>query len=315
LLKLSILERNWISNGCGLKFVVGEILEGSGARAEPITVRFGVRIDMGKIVNCAGLFLVGALALSMTSCSPPTAAPAVSTGGTTTSPSQSSPPAASQQIPEPSLSPSERFTKSVMVPKDLDLSGLVMTDEIKSHFPDGGKGALALMQQYLKEANSIPELNKGSHITSAADYPLLDKLQPLMTEGAFNSLKEDYVQPSGTAMIHSYVNDGSGFNSLVLGKVHPDDNGPVWQWGNEKASARYATGDAGSEGVIVKIPVRFSFNTSDKGTVSLYASREYAMVHGSAGWLLAGITWSAADTRSSQDSPQLLEAVSPIDGL
>ncbi len=309
--KLSIVWPNWIADHSGLKFGVGELLRHCCPEAEPINVRFGVRVNMGKIVNCAGLVLGGLLALGITSCTP--TAPTASTEGPTTSTSPSSA-AASQQAPEPSFSASERFIKTVMVPKDLDLSGLVLTDEIKSRFPDGGKGALALMQQYIKEANSIPELNKGSHITSAADYPLFDKLQPLMTEEAFTALKNDYVTPGGTAMIHSYVNDGSGFHDLALGKVHPDDSGPVWQWGNEKASARYAT-DAGKEGVIVKIPVRFSFNTSDKGTVSLYASRQYAIVYTSAGWLLDGVQWSSTDTRSSQDSPQLLEADSPIDSL
>ena len=200
-----------------------------------------------------------------------------------------------------------------MVPKPLDLSGITIPADLQTKIPDGGKGAITVLEKFIQEANSIPEFQKGSHVNTAADYPLLERLRLYLTPQMFDDMKNKYLQPGGTAVFHNYVNDGSGFNTLVAGTVHPDDNGPVWHWGNEKATIEYASGN-GLQGAVIKLPVRFAFNTSDKGIVSIYANRTYQILYNEDGsWLIGNIEWSAADVRSSQDSTMLLEAESPID--
>lgn len=204
-----------------------------------------------------------------------------------------------------------------MTPKDLDLSGLVMPAEVKTTFPDGGAGVPEAMETYIA-ASLYPELQKGSHITSEADLALFENLRPLMTPAMHEVLRTQYLEQTGTSIVPNFSNfDGSGMRTLVAGVVKSDDNGTVWQWGNERAVAKLHTAPSGVNYVEVKIPARFSFSTvNDKGVVSIYASRQYYFVPGPNGdWLLEGVYWSPADQRSSKDSASLLTAKSPIDDM
>jgi hypothetical protein len=253
-----------------------------------------------------------ALALSLSACGAP--------ANTNQATPQSSETATAATAPEttaaaPVLSVSDQFAKDVMVSKPLDLSGLTMPDDVKSKFPDGGAGVPQALEKYIAAA-TYPELQKGSHLNTVADYPLFENLRPLTTPTFYQDLLDGYASAGGTAMIPNYVNGGEGLNDLSHGHLMPDDNGPVWQWGNEKATARYLTKD-GVDYVGIKIPVRFSFNTTNgKGVVSIYASRQYGFKLGAAGqWLLSAMQWSASDTRSSTDPESNLTAASPIDGM
>jgi hypothetical protein len=204
-----------------------------------------------------------------------------------------------------------------MTPKKLDLSGLVMPADVKGKFVDGGAGVGKALENYVTVSTSYPELNKGSHINSAADYPMFENLRPLMTPALYEDALHLYVQPAGTAIIPNYANlDGKGLNTLAQGYVLPDDKGTVWQWSNEKATARLLSAN-GVDGVVIKLPVRFSFNTvNGKGIVSLYASRQYRFVQAANGaWLLSDTQWSSADQRSTKDSEMLLKAESPVDSF
>lgn len=256
---------------------------------------------------------VVALALSLSACGAPAPAPADAPQGSTTASASST---AAAPTPTPSLSVSEKFIKDVMTPKDLDLSALVMPEEVKSGFPDGGAGVAKVMEKYIA-ASYYPELQKGSHINSKADLVLFENLRPLMTPALHGVLRKQYLEEAGTAMVPNFSNfSGSGFRTLNYGVIKADDKGTVWQWGNEKAVAKKFTGANGVDYVEVKIPVKFAFNTvSGHGVVSTYASRQYYFVPGPNGeWLIEAILWSPADQRSSKDSDMLLTAKSPIDG-
>jgi hypothetical protein len=253
-----------------------------------------------------------AMALSLSAC----AAPGSTGEAAAPAKAVSSSPALTTTV-APALSPSEQFIKDVMTPKDLDLSGLVMPEEVKSAFPDGGAGVPNAMETYIA-ASLYPELQKGSHITSEADLALFENLRPLMTQAMHKALRTQYMEQQGTSIVPNFTNfDGLGMKTLAAGSVKADDNGTVWQWGNEKAAAKLHTAPTGVNYVEVKIPARFSFNTvNDKGVVSFYASRQYYFVPGPSGeWLLEGVYWSPADQRSSKDSAALLTAKSPIDDM
>lgn len=61
--------------------------------------------------------------------------------------------------------------------RDLDLSSLVMPEEVKSAFPDGGAGGAGAMEAFVAASN-YPELQKGSHVNSEADFALFENLRP-----------------------------------------------------------------------------------------------------------------------------------------
>lgn len=270
-------------------------------------------LTRGDLILSTGLRTLSlpilALALALSGCE----APANTSQETAPASEAAAAPAPETTAEAPAVSASDQFVHDVMVPKPLDLSDIAIPADLQSKIPDGGKGAITVLEKFIQVANSIPEFQKGSHLNTAADYPLLERLRPYVTPDLFEDAKKQYLQPGGTAIFHNYVNDGSGFNLLQLGRVHPDDNGPVWQWGNEKATIEYASGN-GRQGAVIKLPVRFAFNTSDKGVVSVYANRTYQIAYNEDGsWLIGSIEWSAADVRSSRDSTMLLEAESPID--
>lgn len=139
----------------------------------------------------------------------------------------------------------------------------------------------------------------------------------MLTPSMFEVLKAQYLEQAWTGIIPNFSNfDGAGFKTLAYGAVLPDDNGTVWQWENEKAVAKKFVESNGVEYVEVKIPVRFAFNSINKGVMSTYAFRQYYFVTGPSGeWLIEGIMWSPADQRSSTDSASLLTAKSPIEDM
>ncbi|GGH99499.1 hypothetical protein ACFFGR_15130 [Arthrobacter liuii] len=74
-----------------------------------------------------------------------------------------------------------------MVSKPLDLSGLTMPDDVKSKFPDGGAGVPQALEKYIAAA-TYPELQKGSHLNTVADYPLFENLRPLTRDCPINGV-------------------------------------------------------------------------------------------------------------------------------
>lgn len=269
---------------------------------------------MNRAVRSLGLSVVAlTLGVSLSACG--SSAPAEVPQGSAAA--SASPTSEASASPTASLSPSEAFIKDVTTPKDLDLSGLVMPEEVKTGFPDGGAGVTKALETYVA-ASYYPELQKGSHINSEADLALFENLRPLMTPALHDVLKVQYLEDAGTAIVPNFSNfDGRGLKTMIYGAVKADDSGTVWQWGNEKAVAKKFTGSNGVDYVEVKIPVKFSFNTvSDHGVVSTYASRQYYFVPGANGeWLLEAILWSSADQRSSKDSGSLMNAKSPVDDM